>query len=71
MNWIGMFPGQGSQEIGMGKELLKTHGDLLIDTFNESLGWSIDEVINSNNSEEIKKQILLNHISLQFLIVMD
>ena len=55
MNWIGMFPGHGSQEIGMGKELLKTHGDLLIDTFNESLGWSIDEVINSNNSEEIKK----------------
>jgi [acyl-carrier-protein] S-malonyltransferase len=55
MQWVGMFPGQGSQEIGMGDELLQKYENLLLDTFQESLGWSLEEIINSKDPELIKK----------------
>ena len=40
MNWVAMFPGQGSQQVGMGEELLNLYPDLLIVEFEETLGWS-------------------------------
>ena len=55
MSWIGMFPGQGSQEPGMGKELLEKYPELLIDIFDESLGWSLMDVINEGDANLIKK----------------
>ena len=55
MQWVGMFPGQGSQEIGMGNELLEKYDDLLINTFEETLGWSLKDIINSEDPEIIKK----------------
>ena len=55
MQWVGMFPGQGSQEIGMGNELLEKYDDLLINTFEETLGWSLKDIISSEDPELIKK----------------
>ena len=55
MQWVGMFPGQGSQETGMGNELLEKYDDLLINTFEETLGWSLKDIIDSEDPEIIKK----------------
>ena len=53
--WVGMFPGQGSQVPGMGMELLEKYPNLLIDIFDDSLGWSLEDVINTGDAESIKK----------------
>jgi [acyl-carrier-protein] S-malonyltransferase len=50
-----MFPGQGSQVPGMGMELLEKYPNLLIDIFDDSLGWSLEDVINTGDAESIKK----------------
>ena len=49
MSWVGMFPGQGSQEPGMGKELLEKYPELLIDVFDDALGWSLESVISEGD----------------------
>ena len=55
MNWVAMFPGQGSQKAGMGEELLNLYPDLLIDEFEETLGWSLKQIILQSDQNEITK----------------
>ncbi len=55
MNWVAMFPGQGSQKAGMGEELLNLYPDLLIDEFEETLGWSLKQTILHSDQSEITK----------------
>ena len=50
-----MFPGQGSQKTGMGEELLNLYPDLLIDEFEETLGWSLKQTILQSDQSEITK----------------
>ena len=50
-----MFPGQGSQKAGMGEELLNLYPDLLVDEFEETLGWSLKQIILQSDQSEITK----------------
>jgi [acyl-carrier-protein] S-malonyltransferase len=44
MTYAILFPGQGSQEVGMGGDLFDARPDLLVETADEVLGWSLRDV---------------------------
>lgn len=44
MSFAVLFPGQGSQEVGMGADLFDARPDLLVDAADEVLGWSLRDV---------------------------
>lgn len=52
-----VFPGQGAQFIGMGKDLYEQHAEAqkLFDRANEILGFSITDIMFSGTAEELKQ----------------
>lgn len=50
-----LFPGQGSQHVGMGAELFDAHPDLLGDVSDEVLGWSLRDMCLEGPDEELTR----------------
>jgi len=48
-----LFPGQGSQRVGMGAQVLAARPDLLGDRVDEILGWSLRELVEHGPEEDL------------------
>ena len=53
MNIAPLFPGQGSQFVGMGADLFDARPDLLVDVADDVLGWSLKDVCLSGPEEAL------------------
>lgn len=50
-----LFPGQGSQTVGMGADLFSARRDLLVETADRILGWSLETLVAQGPQEELTK----------------
>lgn len=53
MNYAVLFPGQGSQTVGMCPDVRATRPDLLGDAANETLGWNLNDLIEHGPQERL------------------
>lgn len=53
MNYAILFPGQGSQTVGMGADVFEAHPDLLGETADSILGWSLRTVCLDGPADEL------------------
>ena len=54
MNWVALFPGQGSQHPQMGLDLFNDHEETLIENFERIMGWSLKDACKFASEDELK-----------------
>ena len=55
MAYAVLFPGQGSQHVGMGADIFAAQPELLVDAADEVLGWSLRDLCAEGPEEELRR----------------